>query len=652
MSHESFDDPAIAQRLNENFIAIKVDREEHPLVDDTYMMATQALTGAGGWPMTIFAMPDGRAFHAGTYYPAVPRGRTPSFTQVLEAVGDAWENRRDALEQQAEMLAEHLAELGNRQNALLNLPSTQPSHEALAAASDRWIAETKPEGGLTPAPKFPATWALKTLWRSVILDPQRSDEAFEAAATNLEAILRGGLQDHVGGGFARYCVDEHWSVPHFEKMLYDNAGLLSLCARTVVFAQSYAATAHGEKRRRALSIASSARRAAHNTAIFLESQLLTGTKNDRHRAFASSLDADSVRDGHSVEGAYYTFTKEEVNQVLGGLDALPANLVRLAEVADDPGHFQLSLNRSPQQDEAALWEEFTTQLRALRAGRALPGRDEKIIAGWNGLAIEALCEAGLLLEAPQLVDLAEQVADTLWAVHFDEQTRRLARVSFDGTAATGNEATLQDYAALTLGCLALASARGRATNEGASWAERAQQLLHRAAQFVDPATGIPRDSIQADARLDSQRKSTIAASVLDDAVPAAGALYAKALAQQAIAAMAAGTYTEMDADNLELARQLSAHALALSEQAPTQVATALEVQSVISGPVHYVSVSHPDLVQAREVRRISLALGLGYRGDETLTAPDGGLQIQPCRKELCRIPVSTMPAFLESLRTA
>ena len=650
MSHESFDDPAVAQLLNDNFVAIKVDREEHPLVDDTYMMATQALTGAGGWPMTIFALPNGRTFHAGTYYPAQPRGRTPSFIQVLTAVHDAWENRREALAEQAQMLAGHLAELGSRQNALLSLPADNSSHEALAAASDVWIAETKPEGGLTPAPKFPATWALKTLWRSVLLDAERSEAAFDAAATNLEAILYGGLQDHVGGGFARYCVDEHWSVPHFEKMLYDNAGLLSLCARTAVFARHYAQE-EGRQQQRALALAATARTAALRAAHFLENQMLTGSAGDKHRAFASSLDADSHRDGRSVEGAYYTYTRAEINQVLERLEALPANLVRLAEVAEDPGHFHLSLNRAPQGSEVQVWEEFTGQLLALRSERALPGRDEKIIAGWNGLAIEALCEASILLDVPNLLELAAQVAATLWEVHYDESAGTLARVSFGGKAASGNEATLQDYAALALGFEALASALGRSTEQGKLWAQRTDLLLQRAAAFIDPETSIPRDSIQLDARLDSQRNSTISASVLDDALPAAGALYAKALAQHAIAAMAAGTSAAADEADFELAGKLSAHALALAPQAPTQVATALEVQSVISGQVHYAAVNDAAHEQAQVLRKLCTALGLGYRIDPALEHQGTGLQIQPCRHQLCKLPVASIPSFMQVLRT-
>ncbi|MHA7226750.1 thioredoxin domain-containing protein [Glutamicibacter soli] len=643
MSHESFDDPAIAQLLNEHFVAIKVDREEHPLVDDTYMMATQALTGAGGWPMTIFALPDGRAFHAGTYYPAVPRGKTPSFTQVLNAVNEAWETKRDGLAEQADMLAGHLAELGARQGALLSLHSALPAQQSQEAAVTHWISATRPEGGTTPAPKFPPTWALKTLWRSALAGGSRGDEAFNAAATTLEAILRGGLQDHLGGGFARYCVDEHWSVPHFEKMLYDNAGLLSLCARSAVLAGEYARGAAGAQQQRAEALAAAARAAALDTAEFLRREMRVGADGGGPQALASSLDADSPREGKSIEGAYYTFSRAELNAALDGLDALPPNLVRLAEVAEDPGHYCLSLARFPHAGEEPLWNQLKQELGLVRATRQRPGRDAKVIAGWNGLAIEALCEAGALLDAPELLEMAEDAATAVWQAHWDPETRRLARVSFDGKAEHSNEGTLQDYAALALGLLALDSARGNGP-----WAARADALLERAGDFIDPGTGVPRDAVQLDARLSAQRAAG-AATVLDDAIPAAGALYAMALARRAVTAMADGAWTDAQAAGLERAGELTVHALALATEVPTQVATALEVQAVLNAPVQYVTVGGAQPDQLARLRRLGRSMRLELREEKDAAGPAGTLRIQGCRKELCQAPVDSLERFVQTL---
>jgi len=644
MSHESFDDPEIAALLNENFVAIKVDREEHPQVDDTYMMATQALTGAGGWPMTIFALPDGRTVHAGTYYPKEPRGRTPGFSQVLQAVHEAWETKREALHEQATMLAEHMAELGSRQSALLSLDSREPAPQALATATERWIRTTTPTGGFTPAPKFPPTWALKTLWGSITTRPGTAKTAFDAAATSLEAMFLGGLHDHIDGGFARYCVDENWSVPHFEKMLYDNAGLLSLAARSTVLATEFSSGASDDVAARARDLAQLARNSARGIIGFLNKELLI--ESGPHPGFAASLDADSARGGAQVEGAYYSYNREEINQATEPLlGRLPQGLIRFAPIAEDPEYFCFSLDRMPEPQEQGVIEELITALRGLRSSRIRPVRDEKVVASWNALAIEALCDAFVLLEEPVALELAERVARSLWDTHWDEGTGRLARVSFAGRPAKSNEGTLQDYAALAVAFLSLKQATGQE-----QWSQRANQLLLRAQDFVDPETGVPRDAVQVDARISAQRSNVAAVSVLDDALPAAGALYAKALAQQAIQGMAEGNYSASHAANLERARVLSAHAVALASEAATQVATALEVQSIISSPVHYLSISAWDSTQAVRVRKLGWALGMSVHHAPELGGAQTGLRIQPCREELCQMPVEGIEEFLALLQ--
>ncbi|WP_159614301.1 thioredoxin domain-containing protein [Glutamicibacter sp. JC586] len=646
MSHESFDDPQIAELLNENFVAIKVDREEHPMVDDTYMMATQALTGAGGWPMTIFAMPDGRTVHAGTYYPREPRGKVPGFRQVLQAVHEAWETKRDGLEDQAQMLADHLAELGARQSALLKLETAAPATQALATATERWLAATKSKGGFTPAPKFPPTWALKTLWHSVFTRTETAEEAFGAVATHLEAMFLGALQDHIDGGFARYCVDENWSVPHFEKMLYDNAGLLSLAAQTAVLAAEVASDTQRESAPRAHALSLLATSSARGIIKFLQDELLVDSTSAP--AFAASLDADSSRGGSQIEGAYYSYSREEINQILSSLThTLPADLVRFAPVAEDPEHFCFSFARVPRRAEQAVLDELMKALRVFRGSRIKPVRDEKVIAGWNALAIEALCDAAVLLEDSDALELAQLVGQSLWQTHWDASTRQLARVSFASRAATGNEATLQDYAALAGAFLAL----GHATAD-TLWTERADQLLDRAKDFIDPENAVPRDSVQADARVAAQRNNVAAVSVLDDALPAAGALYAKALANRSIIAMAHGQYTASRASDLETARALSAHAAALAGDAPTQVATALGVQSIVTGAVHYVGLSDMHSALGIRIRKVIWALGLTAHHDPSLAGENDALKIQPCREHVCQMPVTNLEDLLQVLRVS
>lgn len=646
MSHESFDDPRIAAYLNEHFVSIKVDREQHPLVDDTYMLATQAMTGAGGWPMTVFALPDGRAFHAGTYYPPTARGRVPSFTQVLAAVHEAYTQRRDGVDQQAAALAEHLAELGGQQHQMMKyVPQDESEGDALADAVAGWISSTRPEGGFTPAPKFPPSQSLQVLWRHVLTAPD-PDAAFDAAATTTEAMLLGGLHDHVNGGFARYCVDEHWSVPHFEKMLYDNAQLLRLAVSVAEVCTHYAAGADGPHRARATALAEASRRAARGIVHWLRESMLTGQPGDRHRALAASRDADAPRDGTAVEGAAYTLTRDQLAGLTARLSGpLPPHLVRLAEVAEDPGHHCLSLSRMPQGEEWAVWEELLALVRELYAARQQPARDAKVVAGWNGMAIEALCQAAVLLDDPGCRQLAEQVAHAVWNAHFDAESGRLARVSFYGQADHGNEGTLEDYAGLALGLGALSEA-----DPDGPWEHRAGLLLERAQEFVDDE-GLARDAVALDETLAAQRGQLPAASAMDDAIPAAASLLARALAQRAVRSMARECEEGQVERDLQAAQQLIGHAAVIAARFPSAVAGALEVRALLDAPVQYLRAAGGEPAQQRELERLAAALGLplAAAGSEQPAGPAGALRIYPCRHTSCRAPVQSPAQLLRQL---
>ncbi len=340
MEHESFEDPATAAAMNERFVNVKVDREERPDLDAVYMEAVVALSGHGGWPMTVFLTPEGEPFYGGTYYPPEPRHGLPSFRQVLEAIGEAWRERRDDVARSASQLVEAV-----RRSAEVR-PSTEPLTDGVLAAAVRGLASTfEPAyGGWGRAPKFPNAPALELLLR-------RDDDASRAMVVKtLDEMAAGGMYDLLGGGFHRYSVDDRWLVPHFEKMLYDNALLAS------TYLHGWLVT--GDERYREISRA---------TIEYLLRELLLP-----EGGFASAQDADT--DG--VEGLTFTWTEGE---------GAPAELL-------EPFEHGRSIIRGH------VDEETRTRLLALREERPKPARDDKAIASWNGLALAALAEAAWRLE--------------------------------------------------------------------------------------------------------------------------------------------------------------------------------------------------------------------------------------------------------------
>ncbi|WP_367223232.1 thioredoxin domain-containing protein [Streptomyces sp. 16-176A] len=458
MAHESFEDQATAGYLNEHFVSVKVDREERPDVDAVYMEAVQAATGQGGWPMTVFLTPDAEPFYFGTYFPPAPRHGMPSFRQVLEGVQQAWATRRDEVTEVAGKIVRDLAqrEIGYGGVHL-------PGEEELAQALLGLTREYDPQrGGFGGAPKFPPSMALEFLLRHHARTG--SEGALQMARDTCERMARGGIYDQLGGGFARYSVDRDWIVPHFEKMLYDNA---LLCR---VYAHLWRATG-----------SELARRVALETADFMVRELRTG-----EGGFASALDADSDDGtGRHVEGASYVWTPEQLRDALGEEDAqLAAQYFGVTE----EGTFEhgASVLRLPQQEgvfDAERIESVRRRLLERRAGRPAPGRDDKIVAAWNGLAIAALAEAGAYFDRPDLVEAALGAADLLVRLHMDEHAG-LARTSRDGQVGA-NAGVLEDYADVAEGFLALASVTG----EGV-WLDFAGLLLgHVLTRFTDPDSG-------------------------------------------------------------------------------------------------------------------------------------------------------------------
>ncbi|WP_406361230.1 thioredoxin domain-containing protein [Streptomyces sp. NBC_00715] len=458
MAHESFEDEATAAYLNEHFVSVKVDREERPDVDAVYMEAVQAATGQGGWPMTVFLTPDAEPFYFGTYFPPEPRHGMASFRQVLEGVSGAWAERRDEVAEVAGKITRDLAERE------MNFgDSSVPGEEDLAGALLGLTREYDARrGGFGGAPKFPPSMVIEFLLRHHARTG--SEGALQMAVDTGERMARGGLYDQLGGGFARYSVDRDWVVPHFEKMLYDNA---LLCR---VYAHLWRSTG-----------SDLARRVALETADFLVRELRTG-----EGGFASALDADSDDGtGRHVEGAYYVWTPAELREVLGDADAELA--ARYFGVTEE-GTFEegASVLQLPQQEGVVDAEKVASlreRLLAARAERPAPGRDDKVVAAWNGLAVAALAETGAYFDRPDLVEAAIGAADLLVRLHMDDHAR-LTRTSKDGRAGS-NAGVLEDYADVAEGFLALASVTG----EGV-WLEFAGFLLdHVLAQFTDAESG-------------------------------------------------------------------------------------------------------------------------------------------------------------------
>ncbi|MCS0602430.1 thioredoxin domain-containing protein [Streptomyces sp. LP11] len=457
MAHESFEDQATADYLNEHFVSVKVDREERPDVDAVYMEAVQAATGQGGWPMTVFLTPDAEPFYFGTYFPPEPRHGMPSFRQVLEGVRQAWDGRRDEVGEVAGKIVRDLS-----QREISHQGDRPPGEPELAQALLGLTREYDPQrGGFGGAPKFPPSMVLEFLLRHHARTG--AEGALQMARDTCERMARGGVYDQLGGGFARYSVDRDWTVPHFEKMLYDNA---LLCR---VYAHLWRATG-----------SELAQRVALETADFLVRELRTA-----EGGFASALDADSDDgSGRHVEGAYYVWTPAQLRDVLGDDAELAAQYFGVTEEGTfEHGRSVLQLPQSEGVFGAEKIASVRERLLAARGARPAPGRDDKVVAAWNGLAIAALAETGAYFGRPDLIEAALGAADLLVRVHLDEHAR-LARTSRDGRAGA-NAGVLEDYADVAEGLTALASVTG----EGV-WLDFAGLLLdHVLARFTDPETG-------------------------------------------------------------------------------------------------------------------------------------------------------------------
>ncbi len=444
MAHDSFSDDGVAALMNEHFVNIKVDREERPDVDAVYMQATTALTGQGGWPMTCLLTPSGEPFFAGTFFPRA------QFTQLLRAASRAWQDERDEVVSAGRRVAAALAESVDADGPADPVPGAEQLDTAAAQLAGSFDAD---HGGFGHAPKFPPSMSLEFLLRHF----ERTGEPGSLAMVEAtcEAMARGGMYDQLAGGFARYSVDRAWVVPHFEKMLYDNALLLRVYL-------------HWWR----LTSAPLAERIARETADFLMRDLRTA-----EGGFASALDADT--DG--VEGLTYVWSPAQLRDVLGDEAATAAELFTVTDAGTfEHGSSTLQLLRDPA--DRPQWTDMRARLLDARNRRPQPARDDKVVTAWNGLAIAALAEAGVLLDDPSYVDGAIRCAELIVDRHIVDG--RLRRTSLGGTvgAAAG---VAEDYGDLAEGLLALNQATGEAR-----WLAVAGELLDTAlAHFADGTGG-------------------------------------------------------------------------------------------------------------------------------------------------------------------
>ena len=601
MAHESFEDDEVAAVLNAGFVAIKVDREERPDIDAIYMSATTAMTGHGGWPMTCFLTPAGEPFFCGTYFPK------PSFLQLLSGVSDAWTDRRDEVMASGSHIVQTLRGATTTGVGAPLAATELEQAETLLSGGYDWQ-----HGGFGRAPKFPPSMVLEFLLRHWARTG--SERALLMAEGTCESMARGGMYDQLAGGFARYSVDAGWVVPHFEKMLYDNAQLLR------VYLHLWRAT------RSPL-----AERISHQTADFLLRDL--GTLEG---GFASALDADT----EGVEGLTYAWTAGQLVDVLGEDDGRRA--AALLEVTRsgtfEHGMSTLQLRTDP--DDAHWWEGIRGRLLTARDLRPQPGRDDKVVTGWNGLAVAALSEAGVLLEDSTYVDAAQRCAQFLLDAHLvDDRLRRASRQGVAG-AAMG---VADDYGNLAEGLLTLHQATGQPT-----WLMVAGDLLDTAlTHFTDGQGGF------FDTADDAEELFTRPRSAADNAEPSGHAALSGALL----------TYSALTGSprHREAADAAVAAAAGLAGRDPRFAGWTLAVaEAMAAGPLQVAVVG--DGVQGRALvhtARASVSPGLVvvHGSPDTQGIPllanrplvAGGAAAYVCRGFVCDRPVTTVEELASAL---
>jgi len=615
MERESFEDPDIAAFMNRHFVCIKVDREERPDIDEIYMTAVQRMTGHGGWPMSVFLTPDGRPFYGGTYFPPARRHGRIGFLELVGQLASAWNERRDEVESVADTLAADLQE-STRQRPIPG-PAGPPDpdqllHDAVTSLEERFDAEY---GGFGDAPKFPPHHGLRLLCGAIELGDTR---AVPLLTITLDRMAQGGLCDHVGGGFHRYCTDRVWLLPHFEKMLYDNAQLLELLAL------AWRKTGEDLFRRRAVE-----------TVEWLKREMIVAGGG-----FASSLDADS----EGEEGKFYVWSLAEIESVLGAEDAdFFAKAYEITREGNFEGHNipNRLLSGSASVDEEARLAPLRTKLLEARAKRVRPGLDDKVLADWNGLMIAALANAGALFDEPAWIELGA----TAFRFLSDNMTRedrlghswREGRLLFPGLSS--------DYGSMSRAALALHRATGEQNylDRAVAW----ERLLER--HHASPETGgyflTADDAGELILRPNSTR---------DDAIPNPHAWMGQNLVR--LAALT-GQYSYLErADRLfEAALQLAAanlfgHAALLAALDTRLRLTEIVVTGSKAEELAKAALAESFLASALLRAPDESSLAAAHPAREKVAAAKGESVALVCRGQTCSLPITEPAKLYEAIR--
>ncbi|MEX1042385.1 MAG: thioredoxin domain-containing protein [Pirellulaceae bacterium] len=624
MEHESFESPEIAALLNERFIAIKVDREERPDLDQIYMNAVQMLTGHGGWPMSVFLTPETKPFYGGTYWPATSSRGMPGFDQVLNAVSDAWKSRREMAVEQSHKLTAQLQAIGGASAEVPGVPSDIAPRllQGLQSAFDRR------DGGFGGAPKFPQTMNIEWLMRR--FQHEGNTDALEMVRHTLTKMAQGGIYDHLGGGFSRYSVDAQWLVPHFEKMLYDNGLLVSN------FVEAYRLTGDAD----------------YATVIRETCDYILRDMTDERGGFHSSEDADS----EGEEGKFYVWSQAEILDILGQDDGAEfCEIYRVTPEGNFEGANILNLAQSIDQHAAALQvdpKELHQRLRVnrdklldVRSQRIRPAKDDKILTSWNGLMIAGMAKAGAALGDTRYLGAAEKAANFLLSTLRDENGRLLHGYRHGRVK---HQAYLDDYAYLADALLALYESTLRH-----EWLEKCVELVEEMIlHFEDRETG--GFYFTAD---DHEQLITRNKDFYDHSVPSGNGLAACLLAKL-------GRLLDRD-DYLEKATNAVAAAGQVISQSPSAATQALIAHDMLTHPGREIAIvaasqtgELTDLLVALQQKSLLNAvvalkledqpqatLDIPWLADKT-TGPEGETRIYICENYTCQAPL-TVAQFLE-----
>jgi uncharacterized protein len=614
MAHESFEDPAIAERMNELFVNIKVDREERPDLDQIYQHALALMGEQGGWPLTMFLTPEGEPFWGGTYFPPESRWGRPGFSQVLSAMSEAYARDRDKIVKNVTVLREALQRLGRPERG------GSVTRELLDRIAERLLREVDQiNGGIGTAPKFPQTGILELLWRA--WKRTRQVPYREAVVKALDAMCQGGIYDHLGGGFARYSTDARWLVPHFEKMLYDNAELVDLL--TLVWQE----TKNPLYRQR-----------VEETLGWVTREMLT-----TGGGFASSLDADSEHE----EGKFYVWSEMEVDAVLGERARLFKRLYDVDAQGNWEGHTILNRLNTPAAADAETERELTlcrSMLFQARERRIRPGLDDKVLADWNGLMIAAMANAGLVFERLDWVETASG-AFAFIRERMSDPGGRLLHSWRDDRAR--HPASVDDYANLCRAAFALHEATG-----DTAFVEQAREwlkILDR--HYWDAAGGGYFFSANDTAGLITRPKTAA-----DSAVPAGNGSLIGVLSRLAILTGDLSYQRRAEGILETFSGELGRNFFPL--------ATLLDNVELLMKPLQVVLVGRPGIAEFNALRRAVYSVSLPNRVVVTLAPEEslpaghpasgkGLVEGKPaayvCEGPVCSLPITEPEALLDAL---